>query len=134
MVCLGGCFLLAGCAAGIATHPSTSSLPADARLYYPGSSVVTVGVVNRGESIVGLSAPTKVLESTLMSWYETKVRPRGWTVTHRDDHILVIAAPFQPGARMIVLVNRDLETTDGQAFVQDYSVTYNDPRLWFSAK
>ncbi len=76
MLCLVGCFLLAGCAGGRAKHPPTRSLPADARLYYPGSSVLTVGEINQGESIVGLTAPTNVLESTLMSWYVAKVSAR----------------------------------------------------------
>jgi hypothetical protein len=110
--------------------PSTASLPADARMYYPGSTVLSVHQINPAESVVGLRAPANVAESTLLSWYETNVASHGWTASYVTNHLVVARAPNQPGARMIVLVTLDLGTMNETSFVRDYSITYNDPLLW----
>ncbi|SRR5258708_38359666 len=103
---------------------------ADARIYYPGSTVLWVHRINPAESAVGLSAPPDVAESTLLSWYEAKVASHGWGASYVTDHLVVARAPNQPGARMIVLATLDLGTMDGRSFVRDYWITYNDPLLW----
>jgi len=86
--------------------------------------------INLAESVVGLSAPADVAESTFLSWYEASVASHGWRASYVTGHLVVADAANQPGARMIVLVTSVLGTRDEMSFVRDYSITYNDPLLW----
>src|SRR5258708_25197745 len=95
VIVLLGCISVAGCGASTPTPPSTASLPADSRIYYPGSMVLSVHQINLAESVVGLRAPAGVAESTFLSWYKTKIAAHGWNASYVAEHLVVADAVNQ---------------------------------------
>lgn len=119
------CLLIAGCTNTTSTQSTPSPPPFDSSLYYPGSTLQAGDRFDAAESVVALRAKSGVAEATLMDWYRTTAKARGWKEVYAGPHVLLFDTPTQPGARLIVLVT--LVVGDGPGYVQAYSITYNDP-------